>query len=106
MSGVLKSEFIMDNDGVLTHKLTQPTEDLILARNAELRKNRGAIRDLGEQSGGAFGRQVASIPMNLFHWAVKNGYDLNNRDSEIAGKEMMRFLQSEKGKPCLIQEKL
>ena len=52
--GVIKSEFLTHIDEVC-HKQTQPTEPLILARNAELRKNPGALRDLGKQSGESWG---------------------------------------------------
>lgn len=106
MTGVLKSEFHMDNDMRLVHKITQPTEDVILARNARLRNNPGAIRDLGAKSGETWGRQIASIPENLLLWASKNGYDIYNKDADIRSREIFRFLQSDKGKPCLIREKL
>ncbi len=90
----------------IAHKLTQPTEDLILARNARLRQNPGVIRDLGQGGeGGTWGRQVASIPMIVYDRAIRDGYDLNNLDSEIAGREMHRFLQSPMGKACLVQDK-
>lgn len=105
-NGVIKSEiFYQPHTETLTHKTTQPTEDLILARNAELRKNPGAIKDLGSQSGGTFGRQVASIPFIMFEKAIRDGYDLNNRDGKIAGLEMTRYLQSTEGKMCLVQGK-
>jgi len=106
MTGVLKSEFHMDNDMKLVHTITQPTEDIILARNARLRNNPGAIRDLGAQSGETWGRQIASIPENLLLWASRNGYDIYNKDADIRSKEIFRFLQSDKGKPCLIGEKI
>lgn len=91
----------------MTHVLTQPTEDIILERNKGLRNNPGVIRDLGAQSEeGTWGRMVASIPMGLMLWASRNGYDIYNRDSEIASKELFRFLQSEKGKPCLVRDRI
>jgi len=106
MDSVFKSEMhYQDHTDVLTHKLTQPTEDIILARNAELRKNPGVIQDLGAQSGNPWGRQVASVPMIMFLAAVENGYDLNNPDAKIAGLEMNRYLQSTEGKMCLVQGK-
>ena len=101
--GVIKSELKMEGD-VLIHKTTQPTEDLILERNKELRKNPGAIRDLGEQSGESFGRLVASIPIIMFNKAIKDGYKLNSPDGDIAQKEMFRFLQSTEGKMCLVRD--
>ena len=105
MSEILKSDVhYQEHTGVLTHKLTQPTEDLILDRNAELRRNQGVIQDLGAQSeGGAWGRQVASIPFIIFEQAKRDGYDLGCRNPETAGREMNRFLQSPAGKACLVQ---
>ena len=108
MDEVLRSDIhYQEHTGVLSNKLTQPTEQLILDRNAELRRNKGAIQDLGAQSGeGVFGRQVASIPLILFEKALQQGYQLNSKDSEFAGTETMRFLQSDLGKCCLVVEKL
>ena len=104
---VFRSEFhFQEHTQELTHKLTQPTEDIILQRNAELRKNPGVIKDLGagDGKGGIFGRQVASIPLNLWEWAVRNGYELNSGDNEHRSKELFRFLKSEKGQTCIVQE--
>jgi len=104
MDEVFRSDLhYQDHSGELTHNLSQPTEKLILARNAELRKNPGVIQDIGKQSGGVFGRQVASIPFITFEQAIRDGYELNCPDAEIQAKEMNRFLQSENGKQCLVQ---
>jgi hypothetical protein len=43
--------------------------------------------------------------MIVYDRAIRDGYDLNNLDSEIAGREMHRFLQSPMGKACLVQGK-
>lgn len=103
--GVIKSEFHSHIDEV-AHVQTQPTEDIILARNAELRKNPGVIMDLGARSNeGTWGRLVASVPLNMFEKAIRDGYDLNNRNAEISAKEMARYLQSTEGKMCLVQGK-
>ena len=96
---VIKSEIIAEGT-TLHHRRTQPTEDLILARNEQIRNSPGTLRDL------SFGRQVASIPFNMWEAAVRAGFDLNCPDSDIAGKEMMRYLRSEEGKTCMVQEKL
>lgn len=105
MTGVIKSEVIyQDHTDELIHKTSQPTEGLILDRNAELRKNEGAIKDLGAgQEGGTWGRQVASIPFIVFEKAIRDGYQLNHKDQDFAGKEMHRFLQSDEGKACLVR---
>ena len=108
MDSVIKSDVIyQEHTGELHHKTTQPTENLILERNKKLRNNSGALQDLGTQiDGNSWGRQVASIPFILFERAIREGYDLNSKDKDIAQKELFRFLQSDLGKPCLVTEKL
>ena len=101
--GVIKSEFLSHIDEV-AHKQTQPSEDIILARNAELRKNPGALHDLGSQSGESFGRLVANIPFNMFEKAIRDGYALNHNDSEIAALAMARYLKTVEGRACLLQD--
>jgi len=103
--GVFKSEFKIDaHDETVHHVLSQPSENLILEQNAELRKNPGLIRDLGSKDeGGSWGRQVASVPLILYYKAIRDGFQLNAPDSEIAGREMARFLQTEIGKTCLVR---
>ncbi|RKZ07754.1 hypothetical protein DRQ25_10810 [Candidatus Fermentibacteria bacterium] len=103
--GPIKHEFhYQPHTGVLTAVQTQATEDMILARNAELRKNPGALRDLGQdEEGGSWGRQMASIPFIMFQAAIKAGFDLTNTDAKYAAKEMQRFLATPKGKRCLVQ---
>ena len=104
MDSVFKSEIhYQEHDSLLTHKVTQPSEDIILARNAELRKNPGIINDFGGKGDSSWGRQVASIPMILFDKALRNGFDLTNRDADYAAKEMQRFLATESGKSCLVR---
>ena len=98
-NGVILSEIAFEDDKIF-HKRTQPTEGLILERNQALRNTPGALKDL------SFGRQVASIPFNMWEAAIRNGYDLNNPDHEISGKEMARYLRSEEGQKCLVQEKM
>jgi hypothetical protein len=103
---VFTSKFhFQEHDGQLTRVLDQPTRGLILERNAELRKNPGAILDLGSQSGGTFGRQIASIPEITFYEAMAAGYDLMSKDKETSAREMNRFLRSPEGKACLVQGK-
>ena len=109
MEGVIRSEMTMDAaTGVLTHKQSQPSENIILARNAELRKNPGAIQDLGSQSkgeGGSWGRQIASIPEIMYNRAIRIGFELNHKDQDHAAAEMRRFLATSEGKKCLIRGK-
>lgn len=103
--GLFVSEF-EEHGSEICHKLTQPTEDIILSRNARLRQNPGAIRDLGQgQEGGTWGRQVASIPVLHWHIALKQGFALEHKDKQIREKELLRFLQTPLGRQSIIQEK-
>ena len=100
--GVIRQDLHMDGS-VMTANMTQPSEKLILGRNAELRKNPGAMRDIGAgQEGGSWGRMLCSIPEVMFMKAIKDGYDMNSKDADHAQKEIFRFLKSEEGKLCLI----
>lgn len=103
--GVILSELhYQDHEDKLYHRTSQPTEGLILERNAELRKNPDAIKDLGQgKEGGSWGRLVATIPVIMLDKAVRSGYDIYSKDAQIASKEMHRFLQSADGQLCLIR---
>ena len=107
--GVFQSKLhYQEHTGVLTHEVTQPSEDLILNRNAEMRKNPGILHDLGGQDGGktksqTWGRWLCSIPNVMYEKALRDGYQLNCPDKEIRSKELYRYLQSEEGKKCLVQ---
>jgi|LakMenE01Jun11ns_1017448.scaffolds.fasta_scaffold7871531_1 hypothetical protein len=83
----------------VTHVMDQPSENAILERNAELRKD-NVLSDL------SFGRQIASIPLIMWERAKRAGYDLESKDSKIAEKEIFRFLQSDLGKACMVRDKI
>lgn len=102
---VIRSDIhYQEHTGVLTHKTTQPTEDIILTRNAELRKNPGVIRDLGAGSpGGSWGRNVASIPFIMLEKAIRDGFELDSTDGDHRSKELFRYLKTEEGKKCIVQ---
>ena len=98
MDAIIKSELHHHHgDNTLTHVATQPTEKIILERNAKLRNNPGALNDL------SFGRLMASIPIILYDKAIRDGYDLNSKDKAVADMAMMRYLQTPEGKSCLVQ---
>lgn len=102
--GVFLSKFIADEaEGVLHHECTQPTEDLIFARNQELKKNQDLMRDLGKGTE-TMGRHIANIPFITYEWALREGYDLRSPDRKIRSAEMFRFLNSEVGKKCMIRD--
>lgn len=100
--GVVTSEIKFEHDHIV-HKTEQPTENIILERNNELRKNAGAINDLGGTGTQTWGRQVASIPFVLWYKAIKDGYQLNAKDSKFANQELFRWLQTPEGKTCLVR---
>ena len=102
-NGVILSEFAFEDEKII-HKTSQPTEDLILERNKELRKTPGAINDFGANNeGGTWGRQLASIPIIIYEKAIRDGFDLNNTDKAIAANEMYRFLSTDIGKACMVR---
>ena len=98
--GVYRSDAkYQDHEDTLYHRLTQPTEDMILERNKQLRLNPGALKSL------SFGRQVASIPFILYDKAAAMGFDVKSKDSEIASKEIIRFLTTTpEGRCCLVND--
>ena len=105
MDEVIRSDVhYQEHTGELTHLTTQPTEDVILHRNAELRKNPGVIHDLGAQTeDGSFGRNVAAIPFIMYEAAIRAGFQMNSGDAEHRSKELFRYLKSDEGKKCLVQ---
>jgi len=94
-----------EHTDTITHVTDQPTEDLILNRNAELRKNPGAIRDLGKGTQ-TWGRQLCSIPFIMYEKALRDGYQLNATDKQFRSDELYRYLRSEEGRKCLINDEL
>ena len=99
MDEVIRSQYhYQPHTDTLTHVRTQPTEGLILERNADLRKD-NAMADL------SFGRQVASIPLNMWDAAIRSGFALNHPDNETAERELFRYLQSDAGRACLVRDR-
>lgn len=98
MDQVIKSEVLWSpHEETLTHRTSQPTERLILDRNKELRDN----ESMGDLS---FGRQLASIPIIAWEAAKRQGFDLDNPDGVVAGREIQRFLKTPYGRECLVRE--
>jgi len=78
-------------------KLTQPTRNLILNRNKELRKNPGSIRDL------SFGRQHLSIPLEDYE-ILKRKYPVLVRGSNAEKtKFYKKFILSTESIPYRVQ---
>jgi hypothetical protein len=81
------------------HNIRQPNENLILERNHRLRLEPEAFAK------NDYMQPLASIPIIIWEKAIRDGYDLNCPDQEIANKELMRFLRSPEGKKCLTTPK-
>jgi hypothetical protein len=85
------------SEGVLYRELSQPSRDLILQRNAELRKQPGALRDL------SFGRLALTIPLEDLD-ALRAKYpDLASRDAGIRSAAWKRFIASAESKPYRVK---
>ena len=98
--GILSEFHFQPHTAELTHRRTQPNEDLILERNHELRKQPEAFVK------NDYFHQIASIPLIMWDKAIREGYELNAPDNKVADKELMRFLRSESGKMCLVRDKI
>ena len=103
--GAIRQEFhYQPHTGILTAERTQPTEKLILDRNARLRDTPGAMKDLGDGSDNTWGRLEASIPNIIFEGAIRDGFDLMNTDAKIMASETRRFLRTPLGKACMVHD--
>ena len=109
MDAVIRSQYhFQPHTEVMTHQMTQPSEKIILERNAEMRKNPGIIRDLGAKQvgpGDSWGRQIACIPELMLYKVVHNdGFDTYSKDKKRAASEMQRFLATDDGRSCLVRD--
>lgn len=95
--GVIAQNFRVEDDK-LYRVMSQPSEDIIMNHNKELRKNEGALVDM------EFGRLRANIPLNIYEAAIRCGYDLDNKDGKIWRMEMERFLNSPIGRACQVRD--
>jgi len=100
MDALVSKLHFQPHTGITTNEVSQPTEQLILDRNKDLRNNKGVINDLGGKN--PWGRQLASIPFIIFEKAIRQGFKLNSLDKDEAGLEMHRFLKTPMGKSCLV----
>ena len=95
---VFKSDYVRVGDTV-KRRLSQPTESLILERNAELRKDPGAIKDL------EFGRWVGTIPLNDYEALCRKYPELSAGDGKQRQECLLKILNSEEGRKYLVQPK-
>lgn len=96
---VFKAEYEVQGDK-LVRALTQPSENLILERNSELRKNPGVMRDL------SFGRLLATIPFNDIE-ALRRKYPvLKFGDAEQIAKAWMKIFHMPEYRKFLVGNKV
>ena len=88
-----------EEEGKLYRILTQPTEDLILERNKQLRNNPGSLKDL------EFGRQVASIPFNIWEKWRREYPELTQGDAAQRKQCILSLINgTELGRACKVQD--
>ena len=97
--GLIVNEFYHDaHDETMHVRQTQPTEQLILDRNAELRRNKGALKDLSGPDGKKWGGMTASIPVIMYDKVMKAGkYNLQD-DGDL--NKWLR--ETPEGRSCLV----
>ena len=100
-NGLISEYLDCPHTGEVAHRLHQPNADLILERNKKLRNEPEAFDRVKKKSM----EQVASIPLLMWEKAIRDGYDLNCPDKDIADKELMRYLRSYEGMACLVTNK-
>ena len=96
---VFKSEYEVQGDK-LVRALTQPTENLILERNNELRKNPGMIRDL------SFGRWLATIPFNDIEALRRKYPELVHGDAQLVAQTWMKIFHMPEYRKFLVGNKV
>lgn len=96
--GVFEKQFKTQmSEGRLYAHLTQPSRDVILTRNAELRKNPGMIKDL------SFGRFHLSIPL-IDYETLKRKYPVLVQGSNDEKKAFYKkFIRSTESIPFRVQ---
>jgi len=86
--GVLERHIELDSNGMARSKYHQPTRDLILDNNAELRKNPGAIKPL------SFMGLACTIPLEDWYNLIRKYPDLGSPIAEIQQPAFEKFLRS------------
>jgi hypothetical protein len=86
--------------GWLVCKRDQAGRELILERNAALRREEGTLRDL------TFARQIASIPLDDWAVLIAKYPDLDSRDAATKRRALVAFLQSPEGEPYRVRGKI
>jgi hypothetical protein len=80
-------------DGTISRRVVQPTRDLILQNNLELRRNPGVIRDL------SFGRLAMRIPHVDMHYLKLKYPVLADGDEHAITKFWRKFVNTTEAEP-------
>ena len=81
------------SDGMISRRIVQPSRDTILANNAELRKNKGVIRDL------SFARLALRIPLVDMHYLKRKYPILENGSNDEQRKFWEKFIHTSEANP-------
>ena len=96
--GLWKQRFrFQGHEGKLYRELSQPSRSLILERNAELRKDPSALRDL------SFGRLVLTIPLEDMEDLRAKYPDLAAKHAGIRTRAWQRFIGSSESLPYKVK---
>ena len=98
--GTLIRETILDTDGKGYGRLIQPTRNLVLERNQELRKNPDAIRKLE-----SMGWEL-SIPLSDYHNLRKKYPDLASPDGLVRSLAWKQFIGSAESVPYRVRDRV
>lgn len=96
--GTLFADFKLQGDE-LVRRVRQPTEDRILDRNAELRKNPGALREL------SFMGLELTIPALHYERLIRTNPDLHSRDAETKTRAWRKFFGSSAADPYRVRDR-
>ena len=99
LDGAILSQWKVEQ-GHLVRKQTQPTEDLLLDSNAELRKNPGALRPL------SFMGLELRIPELHYLRLVKKYPDLNSPDGLTRRNAWRKFMASAEADPYRVHDRV
>ena len=86
--GVLERHIELDSNGLARSCILQPSRNLILNRNAELRKNPGVIKPL------SFMGLAVTIPLEDWHDLKAKYPDLGSSDHDTQQAAFSKFLSS------------
>ena len=96
--GVLFADWRMQG-GELVRRIRQPSEDRILDRNAELRKNPGALREL------SFAGLELTIPELHYLRLIQERPDLHSSDAETKTRAWRAFIASSDADPYRVRDR-